>query len=967
MNTNKLILFLLFIITTSWAQTGPGGVGNDTNNVLWVRSEDINLNDGDFINTWSDFSIHSNDLTQNISSYQPHFKLNIVNSYPVVRFDQSNNRIRKNKFNDFPSEEITAIYVNKTNDKNEGILSYATGEDPADNAFLLYGSSKLAPHIYNIKPDPRPTTSMNDNIWHIVHTAWRNSNDDIVIWKDGFIDYNNKLYYDNPFENNGCFAIAGEQDGVDSGYNPRQSHQGDFTEVILFNIFLNNSEHIIVSNYLAAKYDITLAANDYYTQDDNGNGDFDFNVAGIGQADDGSNHTDSQGSGIIHINNPSALNNGDFLFWGENEKDATYDFIQVDNETYRVNTTWRVSKTNTPGTFSLSVNEADINLDTSVLKCASLKLITSSSSNFSSTTSYPLNLNSGTYTANNVNMNDGDYFSLEYSVDKTTWNGVSWTNNTPDSNKKIILSGNYDMSSQPSITACNCEVQSGKNLHITDGKYLKVEYDIVNDGSILIENEGSLVQLDNNSSIGGSGTFQLNKTSMPLDHFYDYVFWSSPIASGNLTLGDIRPDSWRYYRFDPTIVNNPGQIYPGWVQLSTSDIAQAGVGYAISAPENHTAGNTISTSFIKGNDPFNNGNISVNIYKRGGPDNIGDSNLLGNPYPSAIDFHRFAYDNPTIDGSFGLWTKCAGLDANQHHQEEGYTVYTVSGGTGTGTAACNGSGSSTASRYIASTQGFMVTANTDNSSVTFNNNQRVSENNDNFINKPSGQREVVWIDMTNDEGKFRQIAVGFYLGATNSYDRLYDAVNPNVGSGFSLSSLLGDKKLIIQGLKKHDNYSEKSLALHIENNTDQTIHIHINHLEGFENTDIFLIDKLDNSTINLKKEDFIKHIKAGSYPDRFKLAFTQSNTTEINNNVSKTDEVIISQNEQTIHIKTTKKHSFIRKITIFDLSQRLLFNKDKINKKNYHIDSQIFKEENLLIFHIELNNHKIITRKIIIE
>ena len=964
MNTNKLIIFLLFVFTQSWAQTGPGGVGNDTNNVLWIRSEDISgLNNNDNITLWPDYSSHNNDLTQSNNNYNPVFRTNYVNSYPAVQFKKVRNRIRKVNINDFPTDKITAIYVNKTKNKgkDDAILSYASTAD--DDDFMIYSSKHIRPHIHHNFKDTG--IKLNDNKWHISNTSWKKTNGDLESWKDGSREYTGTLSYPNGITSGGCFAIGADQDGIDSGYSNYQTHYGYFTEVIIYNVYLNKAQHIIVSNYLSAKYATSMLANDLYTQDDNNNGDFDFNVAGIGQADDGSNHTDSQGSGIVRINTPSTLDNGDFLFWGENIKDASYDFIQIDNETYRVNTTWRVSKINTPGSISFSVNEADINLDTSVLKCAGLKLITSSNSNFSTTTSYPLNLNSGTYSANNVNFNDGDYFSLEYSVDKTTWNGISWSNNTPDSNKKIILSGNYDMSSQPSITACDCEIQSGKNLHITDGKYLEVEYDIVNNGSILIENEGALVQHDNNSSIGGNGTFQLNKTSMPLDHYYDYVFWSSPIIPGNLTLGDIRPDSWRYYRFDPTIVNNPGQIYPGWVQISTSDIAQAGVGYAISAPDNHAAGNTISASFIKGNDPFNNGNINVNIYKRGGPDNIGDNNLLGNPYPSAIDFHRFANDNPTIDGNFGLWTKCAGLDGNQHHQSEGYTVYTVSGGTGTATAACNGSGS-IATRYIASTQGFMVTANTDNSNVTFNNGQRVTENNDNFLNKPVNKSDIIWIDMTGDDGKFRQMAIGFYAGATNYYDRMYDAINPNYGSGFSLSSLLNEKKLIIQGLNKGQDYNQKTIALYVENNTDQNLRFHLNHYKGFKDTDIFLVDKFNNTIHNLKQSDYLDFVEAGNYSHRFEILFKKS-MQHIANNTEQANKLHIFQQNNLINIKTTNIHSIIRKITIFDLSQRLLYHKDKIDNHVYQIDSQTFRENNMLIFRIELNNQQPITKKVLIK
>ena len=87
---------------------------------------------------------------------------------------------------------------------------------------------------------------------------------------------------------------------IRSSYSGR-SFSGEITEIIAFNETLNLAERIIVQNYLAAKYGISLVANDFYTQDDAANGNFDHNVAGIGKASDDSQHTDSQGTGIIRI------------------------------------------------------------------------------------------------------------------------------------------------------------------------------------------------------------------------------------------------------------------------------------------------------------------------------------------------------------------------------------------------------------------------------------------------------------------------------------------------------------------------------------------------------------------------------------------------------------------------------------------------------------------------------------------
>ena len=494
-------------------------------------------------------------------------------------------------------------------------------------------------------------------------------------------------------------------------------------------------------------------------------------------------------------------------------------------------------------------------------------------------------------------------------------------------------------------------------INITDYHYLLAGHNLQNDSQIVVENEGSLVQTDNSGTITGSGTFQLNKTSMPLNYYYDYVYWSSPIVSGHLTLGDIRNDAWRYYKFDPTIVNDPGQLYPGWVILSSSDIADTGVGYAISAPENHTYGETISASFIKDNDPFNNGLITVNVYNKTGDG--GDNNLLGNPYPSAIDFNQFANDNSAIDGSYSLWTKCAGLDSEDHHQQDGYTTYTVSGGNGTAVTACNGNGE-TATQYIASTQGFMVIANTDNATVTFSNTHRVTGNNNNFLNRP-GSRDIVWINMTNDNGGFSQIAVGLYPGATDNYDRMYDAKNPNAGSGFVLSSLLNDKKLAIQGLAPIDT-ADKIIPLSIENNTTQNIHFAIDHVEGFEDTDIYLKDLQSGTYHNLKTDAYTTSVDAGEINEGFEIVFSKAvNALEM---LTNNNSVSLTQNNGIFNLQTTHDNVSISNLWVFNTNGQLLFEDNKIRQNQYQINLQHV-AKGMLLFKIKLDDHKTIVIKTI--
>lgn len=135
-------------------------------------------------------------------------------------------------------------------------------------------------------------------------------------------------YHDNAFNNN-LFA-------------------GAIQEVIQYsNAPVNTTRRLIVENYLSAKYNVALApAAQYYSASYATN--YGNDVAGIGQFGSSDNHADSQGTGIVRINAPASLDNGDYLFWGHDGVSLTMGTTPpgeiipgIDNRLARV---WKVSE-----------------------------------------------------------------------------------------------------------------------------------------------------------------------------------------------------------------------------------------------------------------------------------------------------------------------------------------------------------------------------------------------------------------------------------------------------------------------------------------------------------------------------------------------------------------------------------------------------------------------------------------------
>jgi len=127
--------------------------------------------------------------------------------------------------------------------------------------------------------------------------------------------------------------------------------------LINYNRALNTAERKIVENYLGAKYAITIA-NDLYTHQ----GAYAGEVAGIGRDDATNLNNDAKGSAMVRINNPSSLDDGDFMIWGHNESSIdAFDTIDVDKieiET-RMSRVWSITKTNDVGTVDVIFDHSE--------------------------------------------------------------------------------------------------------------------------------------------------------------------------------------------------------------------------------------------------------------------------------------------------------------------------------------------------------------------------------------------------------------------------------------------------------------------------------------------------------------------------------------------------------------------------------------------------------------------------------
>ena len=202
---------------------------------------------------------------------------------------------------------------------------------------------------------------------------------------------------------------------------------GDISEFIHYNLALSNAQRILVENYLAAKYGISLTTNDLYTMDNPANGDYDFEAAGIGQASDGTNSTDGQGSSFVNMNNPSALANNEFLIWGHDNGSVN----QTTSGTpasidYRLERIWRVSENSDVGTVDIDFDLSKTNLITVGIDIGDFSLLVDGTdADFSDVTPVSASaFSGGILSFNGVSLANGDRFTLGIDISTTCTDGL---------------------------------------------------------------------------------------------------------------------------------------------------------------------------------------------------------------------------------------------------------------------------------------------------------------------------------------------------------------------------------------------------------------------------------------------------------------------------------------------------------------------------------------------------------------
>jgi hypothetical protein len=545
--------------------------------------------------------------------------------------------------------------------------------------------------------------------------------------------------------------------------------------------------------------------------------------------------------------------------------------------------------------------------------------------------------------------------SVSINLPSTTQSGTSpadvWSNGTPDITKKVIITGDYTVSSD--ISACSIEVLLGATMTVTNDATITVNGGIIVDPmagptAVVFESNTSLLQNSTSNTIN-SGSVRYIRESTPIIQ-YDYTYWSSPVDFQIIKNFSPNTANVRFYTFD----SGPAYAWAA-VPSVTTHLMGAGIGYIIRAPSNISA--TVPAPWSgEFYGRLRNGSYAVPVNVVGG---IQNRNLLGNPYPSAIDADLLYTENPTtLTGNFYFWTHNTPSVGGQIYTADDYAQYNASGGVGTSSVS-SGLNITTPNGNIAAGQGFFVEG-AASGTVTFNNSIRVSGNNDLFYRSQPIEKHRVWLNVLNTQGAFKQTLVGYIEGATDERDSRFDGDYVETGNVVALYSLLNQEKLTIQG-RALPFMDTDVVPLGFKTTIEGIFQIQLADFDGLfaQGQAIYLEDKLLNITHDLRTGDYSFTTNVGTFEDRFDLKYLNSTLSVPTFNE---DAIIVYQNNQTLFINSGVTE--MARVRLMDVRGRLIAEKAAINATEVQF-SQLNVSKQVLLVQITTLDGTIVTKRVI--
>ena len=516
-------------------------------------------------------------------------------------------------------------------------------------------------------------------------------------------------------------------------------------------------------------------------------------------------------------------------------------------------------------------------------------------------------------------------------LDNNWENADNWAfSGIPNSSNCVFVNNSKSLLvNTPFAVAKTIHVANNSSINITAGNALTVTNSITNLGSgsnFVVQNDANLVQINETAINTGNITVQ-RESPMKQN---DYTYWSSPVTGQNLhgfSSGTSTTRFYEYHEFDDMFYN------------PTETEFKPGKGYAIMAPSAFTPASQIfSGSFAGVPNNGTNGTLQFPLKLTTGPGYSDKGyNMIGNPYPSNIDFEELftinggSLTDPTSTGGLiyntaYFWTN---VDPNRQGSTNGngsgysgnaYAIYNGTGGVSSTTPEGAPNGGAVPTQFIKVGQGFIVKAKKVGDLI-FSNTIRTTADTHFFSKGISSGKDRYWLKLTTPGLDVNTILIGYVAGATNNFEWDYDAPLLSVGSD-SFYSILNDEKLGIQG-RTYPLNPQDIVNLGTKHFDGGTYTISLGDREGVFAGDqiIYLKDKQTGTVTDLTQGSYSFTANIGDSSTRFEIIY-KPETVLITDGLSR-DGLIVYRDGNDFVVKSQSEK--ITAIEVYDALGRIIF------------------------------------------
>ena len=552
---------------------------------------------------------------------------------------------------------------------------------------------------------------------------------------------------------------------------------------------------------------------------------------------------------------------------------------------------------------------------------------------------------------------------ITYKAQSTTWNGSSWSNGVPSATKDAIIAGDYNL--PRSVGAVKITINSGVTYSIAEGYSLTVAGQFINNGTIVVNDGGVLIQR-NGSTYSGSGNSIVKKIAKLKQK--DYNYWSAPVSGQNLYNFSVGTPTNFIFRY------NEANDRFGTAGLNTLSVFEPGIGYAIRGKDAYSPTVPTTEIFNFVGTP-NNGNISVTLQKSPGEDK--GYNLVGNPYPSNISFKTLASATANKNSIFNkqwLWSNLNQLKIQQGSAYAGNNYATYVGAVGgVGPTYVSGNVEEVSLRpneFTEVGQGFIVQAKYNNATLLFANGIRaglsagsIFYNKNEEEDEPQEPEEIVdryRLKLISPDHIANDILIAHIAEATNNYDEDYDAALFTMGND-TFYSAVGTNKLQIQARALPISDSDVIPLAYKTSKAGNCI-IALNDKDGVfkdSNKAIYLKDKVTGTVTNLQEGYYTFNSEVFTTPNESRFEILYTNEVLAAGAVTKEDLLVYKQNEALV----IKNNFNISKAELYDASGKLFKSLSGNNTKEIKLSTIGFVKG---LYILKITSEKGITAKKVI-